>query len=434
MLTIEDVLKLNHKVMQSGHWYLNIGTNHIYWSDEVFRIHGCEPGSFQPDNSIAMAFYHEEDRDRVYQIFQRTLKHHEPLNFVAHIVRKDGTLRTVHSQGDIKYGKSGHPEYLFGVLRDITEEWQQHQQNRRLASSLENTSEAIIMTDPDGSITWANAAFTRISGYTVKDFLGRKPADMLQGPETDPSTVAYMRQKLSRLEPFTTEVLNYHRDGHSYWLRISCQPDFDENEKLLGFSAIESDVSREKELRMDLQKKIEDGRILQEKLRYFATHDELSGMSNRRYFIKQAESEMARCRRHGHAMCVILADLDHFKAVNDTHGHAAGDAVIQAFAELCDNTLRSHDLASRIGGEEFAILLPETDLEGGLVLAERLRQTLADTTLTINSKSVAVTASFGVTMALPEDKDVGVILARADKAMYKAKSQGRNRVFSESVA
>lgn len=433
MLTTEDVLKLSHKVTQSGHWYLNLDTNRLYWSDEVFRIHGYEPQSFQPDVTTAINFYTGADRERISNIIDQTLKNLEPLNFVAHIVRKDGTNRVVHSQGDIKYAEDGHPGHLFGVFRDITEEWEQRQHYRRLANSLENTDEAILMTDPGGAVTWANAAFTRITGYIAEDFRGCKPGELLQGPETDPATVEYMRSMLSRLESFTTEVLNYHRDGHSYWLRISCQPDFDQNGKLLGFSAIESDMTENKKLRLDLQERINSGNVLQEQLRYLATHDELSGMANRRYFMTQAESEMGRCRRHDHSLCVLLADLDHFKKVNDTHGHAAGDSVIKAFAKLCEDTLRNHDLASRIGGEEFAILLPETDLNGGQILAERLRRAMANTPVMISGEPLVVTASIGITMASPKDTNAGDVLARADKALYQAKSGGRNRVISEVV-
>jgi len=238
---------------------------------------------------------------------------------------------------------------------------------------------------------------------------------------------------LSQLEPFTTEVLNYHRDGHTYWLRISCQPDFDKNGELMGFSAIQNDITEDKKLRLDLQEKINSGKVFQEQLRYLATHDELSGMANRRCFMTHAESEISRSRRHDHDLCVLLADLDHFKKVNDNHGHAAGDLVIKAFARLCEDTLRNHDLAARIGGEEFAFLLPQTDLDGGRILAERLSRALANTPVIINGEPLIVTASIGITVSSSKDRNAGDVLARADKALYQAKSEGRNRVVSKVV-
>ena len=427
MLATEDVLKLSHKVAQSGHWYLNLDNNRLVWSDEVFRLHGYEPGDIQLDMTTAINFYHPK---RVSNIIDQTLKTHKPLNFIAHILQKDGASRVVHSQGEIKYKGSGRPEYLFGIFRDITKEWTHQQHHRRLANSLEHTDEAIVMTDPSGCITWANGAFNRMTGFRTEGFLGHKPSEFLQGPETDPATVEYMRSMLSKRKPFTVEVLNYRSDKYPYWVRISCQPDFDENDKLLGFSAIQNDITNEKKLNFDLQEKIKNGKILQEQLHYIATHDELSKMPNRRYFMSQAGSEIGRCRRYGHDLCILLADLDHFKKINDMHGHAAGDTVIRTFATLCKSTLRNHDLAARIGGEEFAILLPETSLGGGQALAERLRKELASTPVMISGELVFVTVSIGVTMASSKDTDVGTMLARADKALYQAKSGGRNQVFS----
>lgn len=234
MLTTEDVLKLSHKVTQAGHWYLNLEKNRLYWSDEVYRIHGYEPGSFQPEVASALDFYHPEDRERVSNIFDQTLTKLVPLNFVSRIVRQDGTSLVVHSQGEIKYREDGRPGHLFGVFRDITEEWTRQQHSRRLARSMEQSGEATVMTDQGGFITWANRAFTQITGYSAEQFLGRKPGELLQGPDTDPAIIKFMSSKVANLESFTTEVLNYHRDGHSYWLRVSCQPDFDANGKLLA--------------------------------------------------------------------------------------------------------------------------------------------------------------------------------------------------------
>lgn len=433
MLSLDDVLQLSHKVMQSGHWYLDLSRDTVFWSDEVFRIHGYEPGSFEPDFATAIDFYHPQDRGRVRDAIHQTIQNHQPLDFVAHILREDGSIRVVRTQGDIKYSDKGDPEHLFGVFRDITDEWNQQQHSRRLANCLENTDEAVLMTDPEGLIVWANHAFGRITGFAPEEFLGRKPGDFLQGPETDPATVRFMNERLSRFEAFATEVLNYHRDGYTYWVRVSCHPEFDENGKPLGFSAIQNEITEEKRLRLDLREQIESGKILQEQLRHLASHDELSGMPNRRYFMTQADIEIQRCRRHHHDLCVILADLDHFKRVNDLYGHAAGDTVIQSFASLCESTLRSHDLGARVGGEEFAILLPETDLEGGQVLAERLRRALASTTIPANGEALAVTVSIGVTTAAPEDAGIGAMLARADRALYRAKAGGRNRIVSEVV-
>ena len=216
-------------------------------------------------------------------------------------------------------------------------------------------------------------------------------------------------------------------------MRISCQPDFDEDFELLGFVAIQTDITEEKNIRLNLQREIELRKSMEEQLRYIATHDELSGMPNRRHFLQQADLELNRCHRYSRPLSIFVVDLDHFKTVNDQHGHAAGDAVIQAFARLCERTLRRQDIAARVGGEEFAVLLPETSLEDACVLAERLRQKLAAQPLDIEGKAILITASIGVMESAPSDTNILAMLARADKALYQAKEGGRNQVVSTSA-
>jgi diguanylate cyclase (GGDEF)-like protein len=125
--------------------------------------------------------------------------------------------------------------------------------------------------------------------------------------------------------------------------------------------------------------------------------------------------------------------LDHFKQVNDTYGHGAGDFVLRTFGERVNQTLRSADVAGRIGGEEFLIVLPETDMEGALLLAERVRTIIEKEPMVIPDGELTVTCSLGVAEIFPEDKDAGVLLARADGALYEAKRKGRNRVMSTRI-
>ncbi|MDX1588776.1 MAG: diguanylate cyclase [Oleiphilaceae bacterium] len=431
MLTDKELLRLTHTVTDSGHWTLNLRDQSLFWSSELFRLHGCPPGSPQPDLSEAIAFCHPEDREFVQEAVEQALQTNGELDFVARIVRADGEVRHFHSRGKVKFDEAGEPHYLFGLFRDITEDWLARKHSQRLANVLEDTDEIIFLTDPLGRVNWANSAFTRVTGYPLAQIMGRKPGSLLQGPDTDPETVACMRHRLDRREPFTTEILNYRKDGAGYWVRISCQPDFGANDELLGFAAIQTDITAEKEVRLDLQREVESRKKLEYQLRYLARHDELSGMPNRRYFMQRGDTELNRARRYHNPVSLVLVDLDHFKRINDQHGHKAGDEVIQAFAALCQKTLREQDMAARIGGEEFVLLLPETGLDGARTLAERLREELAGTAIRAAGADIPVTASMGVVEALPETEALGSLLARADRALYRAKGEGRNRVHTD---
>lgn len=162
-----------------------------------------------------------------------------------------------------------------------------------------------------------------------------------------------------------------------------------------------------------------------------AGEDALTGLPNRRQFMKAGEQMFDSVRRYGRPASVVVIDLDHFKAVNDRYGHAAGDALLQATAGLLKQHERGADLPARLGGEEFAILLPETDLEGAAALAERLREACEALRVTVPGglwTGLTVTMSLGAASCDPEDKSFEDLLRRADATLYRAKHQGRNRV------
>ncbi len=163
------------------------------------------------------------------------------------------------------------------------------------------------------------------------------------------------------------------------------------------------------------------------RLEQMALTDPLTGLSNRRSIEPQLEGEVSRARRHRVPLSVLLADLDHFKQVNDRHGHSVGDEVLREVARRVETILRREDRAARWGGEEFLILLPETDASRAQIVAEKIRRSIAETPLTVSELSIPLTISLGVA-AWHEDSNVDELIRRADQALYRAKACGRNRV------
>lgn len=160
-----------------------------------------------------------------------------------------------------------------------------------------------------------------------------------------------------------------------------------------------------------------------------ARTDPLTQVANRGYFLEMARQEFARCDRYGHPLSLLMIDIDHFKVVNDTHGHHAGDVALQALVRTSRQALRDWDIMGRLGGEEFAVLLPETDADQALLVAERLRQTVAATSIAFDPEnSVCITVSAGVVTVCEDDTEVDSLLDRADRALYAAKRGGRNKV------
>ncbi|SDG88086.1 PAS domain S-box-containing protein/diguanylate cyclase (GGDEF) domain-containing protein [Roseospirillum parvum] len=168
---------------------------------------------------------------------------------------------------------------------------------------------------------------------------------------------------------------------------------------------------------------------LENELRRMATTDFLTGACNRRRFLEIAGLEIERARRHGRPLSVLTMDIDHFKQINDTHGHATGDLALKAFVAACEETLRGGDALGRMGGEEFAALLPETDAAGALVLGERLRAAVSRIDLRgADRRPVPMTVSIGQATLNPAEPNLDALLAEADRALYRAKQDGRDRV------
>jgi diguanylate cyclase (GGDEF)-like protein len=172
-------------------------------------------------------------------------------------------------------------------------------------------------------------------------------------------------------------------------------------------------------------------RRLREELERRATTDSLTGLANRGHFYDLAETHLARARRYGEELSLLILDIDHFKRVNDTYGHLAGDAVLRGVGEQCRQVIRASDLIGRMGGEEFAILLPSTRLASAIQLAERLRLRLrAQRWTTPQAKDLAITVSIGAASLTPVIATLDDLYARADQALYAAKTGGRDRVCS----
>jgi diguanylate cyclase (GGDEF)-like protein len=207
------------------------------------------------------------------------------------------------------------------------------------------------------------------------------------------------------------ELLLRRPDGTQFWALLSGVSMEFEGEccELISFN----DISRRKAREEDL--------ILQ------ATTDPLTGAVNRRYFVDVGERELRRARRFRHAVCMVTIDLDHFKLVNDTYGHGVGDVVLQNTVEAVAGVLRDTDILARLGGEEFAVLLPETSITGAMAMAERLRLAIAQTEQGVPGLDL-VTASLGVAQLTGGSENLHSLLERADRALYRAKHNGRNRV------
>jgi len=209
--------------------------------------------------------------------------------------------------------------------------------------------------------------------------------------------------------------LQTSQGGVSYYYNSRVTPVMNDKNKLIGKTIVLNDITQQV--------------LLHEKLSKLATLDALTNIFNRRHFLDLSNDELCHAKQSGTSISLILMDLDHFKQINDTYGHKAGDIVITTVTAVCSNNLRVTDLFGRYGGEEFVAFLPETSSEEAFQIAERLRQNIAVTRIELDDGSITVTASFGVASAdKAGDIELDELLKNADEALYEAKEAGRNCV------
>ena len=284
---------------------------------------------------------------------------------------------------------------------------------------IHSTTDVVMITDAtsedDGGprIVYVNPAFETLYGYHADEVLGQSPR-LFNGPDTDRHTRYRIRKALREGKGIRTEILKYGKNGLPRWLDMNVVPLRDSAGVITHFACIERDLTR--------YKKIE------RQLATMALFDSLTGTLNRPAFFQHAEKEFARSKRYYRPLSVVMLDIDHFKRVNDQYGHQGGDQVLQIFAEACQEVIRSTDLMGRVGGEEFALLLPDTPIKAAYNLAERLRERITKYPYLAGDMLIEITASLGVTERQGEDVDFKALLQRADAALYAAKHEGRNRV------
>ena len=323
------------------------------------------------------------------------------------------------------------PGVHLSVLSDVTEElrYQQRQQELTALMDLAMMDADLVFWDADlrtGRMGSVNGHWHAMLGYgrdEVPDTIDACDA-LVHPDDATARLLAWEAHLLGSTSTFETEFRIRHKLGHWVWMQargrvVERAPDG----APLRVSGLRMNITRRKET--------------EARLEGLAHTDALTGVLNRRRFTDLAADELSRALRHGTPVALLMIDLDHFKSVNDQLGHAGGDAVLRSFAATTESVMRQGDIFGRVGGEEFAALLPQTTLEGALVLAQRLRQCILAQPAQVGGVQLPFTVSIGVsTWVGPDsgDADFDRLMVAADRALYDAKAQGRDRVVAADAA
>ncbi len=296
---------------------------------------------------------------------------------------------------------------------------QEQAQLRKLSQAVEQSPNVIIITDLEGHVEYVNPAFTRTTGYSFAEIVGKNPR-LLQSGKTPRETYRAMWRQLSCGKSWQGELVNRRKDGTEYFESVYLSPMLGADGQITHYLGIKEDVTERK--------------LAEQRIQYLAHFDALTGLPNRLQLNERLKYALGLAKRGNSSLAMMFLDLDNFKDINDTLGHSVGDNLLIELSRRIQTMLREEDTVSRLGGDEFILLLPGTDAQGAAQVAQKLLDTIAQS-YHIEPHDLTVTTSIGIAVYPDDGADLETLFRNADAAMYRAKQEGRNgyRFFTQEM-
>lgn len=423
-----DILAAAQELAHVGAWSLLPGSGEVWWSDETYRILGHSPGEFGPSLQRYLEAVHPDDRDEIEASVVAALAGADTWDARHRVVWPDGSLRYVRARGYATRTDEGTPERLTGAVIDITADTLLEQERdtavRALAAGeeryrllAENAWDVIWTMGVDGTITYVSPSVERVRGITP-DEAAAQTLDQIHPQESAAKVTAYFAELYDAMAAgavppvYHGEREYYRKDGSIMLGELQVIPQVDSDGTVVQILGVTRDIS--------------ERRRLEDELNRLAVTDPLTGIWNRRRGEWLMSADLAEESGDSPPMSLLMVDIDHFKSVNDSHGHHVGDRVLVQLTHLISSRLRSSDMLVRWGGEEFVIFMRRCSLDDAVSRAEALREVIEATEFDNVGR---VTVSIGAAQVHAAE-GFEASLHRADVAMYAAKAQGRNAVMA----
>ncbi|KKO44197.1 diguanylate cyclase [Arsukibacterium ikkense] len=404
----------------TGSWEFKQQTNQLYGGFEYYAQLGYNQAEFannQPNNlhECWTNLIHPADKAQACAIFQQYLQHSEPDSIYENTFRMrhaDGGWRWILSRGKSLLDEHGWKTGLsVGIHLDITARKEAELQLQLLARIFEQSSEGVLITNAEQKIVMVNNAFSKISGYSAAEVMGKNPKILASGRQ-DKSFYSNMWQAIASQGSWQGEIWNRRKDGTPYpeWLSVSQITD--EHQLVSHYVALFSDISQYKE---------DEAQI-----KFLANYDPLTQLPNRSLLVDRTEQALMHAKRNSQPFAMLLMDLDRFKQINETLGHEMGDELLIQVAKRLRKLCRAEDTLCRLGGDEFVLVLPEADANSAAHLAERMLPLILQPYY-LDDHELNLSMSIGIAMYPEDGQKFHQLYKHADIAMYRAKESGRNR-------
>lgn len=295
---------------------------------------------------------------------------------------------------------------------DVTlEHWLDQQRLRLLSGALAAAGNAILITDRKGRIEWVNQSFSSLTGYSAQEAIGQTPR-LLKSGKQSPAYYQKLWETIQSGQVWSSETEDRHKSGSLYTVQQTITPIQDETNEITHFISIQEDITAQK--------------IAEQRIQHMAHYDALTGLPNRSLFFDRLKQATALSKRSNEHVTLLFLDLDRFKPVNDTYGHAVGDALLKMVAERLLKCVRESDTVARIAGDEFTVILPRIAHRGDAIhVAEKIVNSIAEPFL-IDENTIHTGTSIGIVLYPEDTQDEQELVRLADQAMYEAKRHGRN--------
>lgn len=380
-----------------------------YVSPKVREVTGYSPAQWLARPSLWLERVHPDDRPAVV-LAQQQLLEKGVLQHEYRFLHADGTCRWIYDQLVLTHNPSASATIAVGAWLDITDRKHAQEQLQLTSQVFESSREGIVITDGDNNLLSVNRAFSEITGYTMDEVVGRSPKLLASGRH-DKAFFEDMWRTIRSQGQWQGEVWNRRKNGEIYpeWLSISAIRD--SNGQFKQHIGILTDISSRKSA--------------EEKIRFLSNYDPLTHLPNRALLHDRAQVALAAGQRSQTKVALMYIDLDRFKNINDSLGHAVGDRVLQELGARLTAHLHKDDTICRPGGDEFILLLPNTDYQGAAHVAQRTLAIMEEPIL-IDGQQLRLSASVGIALYPDNGTDLARLSQCADSALFRAKQNGRN--------